>query len=128
MNYRLFFEEVQECLAIAVFGLGTGAASLLFNENLRFKKRAQIVFAFINHPNLNRLNALVERRRVKIQAISAGMKIRITAAAFIRDLDLIHYLYLRGAVIASRNQVKLGFDSPTGSFLSGRRLRLFLPV
>jgi hypothetical protein len=128
MDFRLFFEQIQESLAIAVLGFGTGAASLLFNEYLRFKKRAQIVFAFINHPNLNRLNTLVERRWVKIQAISAGMKIRIAATAFISDLDLIHHLYLRGAVIAPRNQVKLCFDSPAGSFLSGRRFRLFLPV
>ena len=126
MDYRLFFEQIQESLAIAVFGLGTGAASLLFNEYLRFEKRTHI--AFINHPILNRLHALVERRRVKVQAISAGMKIRIAAAAFISNLDLIHHLYLRGAVIASRNQVKPGLDSPAGSFLSGRRLRLFLPI
>ena len=128
MDYRLFFEQIQESLAIAVLDLGNGAASLLFNENFRFKKRAQIVFAFINHPNLNRLNALVERRRVKIQAISAGMKIRIAAAALISDLDLIHHLYLRGAVITPRNQVEPCFDSPAGPFLSGRGLRLFLPV
>ena len=92
MNYRLFFEEVQECLAIAVFGLGTGAASLLFNENLRFKQRAEVVLAFINHPNLNRLDALVECRWIKIQAIPAGMKVCITMFAFIGDLYPVYHL------------------------------------
>ena len=128
MNCRLFFEKIQESLAIAVLGLGTGAASLFFDENFRFKQRAHIIVAFVDHPGLNRLDALIERRRIEIQTVSAGMKIRIAMTAFIRDLYLVHHLYFSSTVIASRNHVKLGFDSSAGSFLTRGRLRPFFPV
>jgi len=113
---------------MAVLGLGSGATPLLFNENLRCEQRTHVVLAFIDHPNLDRLDAFVERRWVEIQAVPAGMKIRVAAVALFGNLDLIHQLYFRCAVIAPGNHMELGFDSSTRPFLARRRLRLFLPV
>jgi hypothetical protein len=126
-SFGLFFEEIEESLTITVH-LGSGAASLLFHKNLGFEQRTKIVGAFIDHTNFNRFNAFISRGGIKVQAIPAGMKIRAAMTAFVRDLYLINYLYLRSAVVASRHQMKFGLNSSSRSLFSRRRFRFSFPV
>jgi hypothetical protein len=128
-NYRLFFKEIEKRLTMTVFDLGGGdAASLLFNKNLRLEQRAYVVGAFIDHPDLDRLDAFIAGRGIEVQAVPAGMKIRIALIAFIGDLYLPGHLYLRSAVVASRNKMEFCFNSSSGPPMSGRRLRFSFPV
>ncbi len=124
----LFLEEIVEGLTMTVHHLWSGAASLFFHEYFGLEKRAEIICTFICHAILKRLCAFVAGGGIKVKAITARMQIRITVLALIRNLDLIHYLDFRGAVIAARNLMKFGFDSAPGSLGAPRRLGLPFPI
>ncbi len=56
----LFLEQIEEGLTVAIHYFGRcGATSLLFNEHLGIKRRAEVVHAFVHDPDLDRLRTLV---------------------------------------------------------------------
>lgn len=116
---------------MAVLNLGgssRGAASLLFDQDFGFEKRAEVVLILVGDANLDRLDALVARCRVKIQAVAAGMQICPAILAFIGKLNLVHHLDFHGAVAAPRDQVESCLNAARGSLWTWRRLRLSCSV
>jgi hypothetical protein len=57
----LFLKKIQEGLTVAIYHLGRGgrSASLLFDKNFGFKKRAQIVGALIRYSHVYRFDAFI---------------------------------------------------------------------
>ena len=113
---------------MAVFRLWGSAASLLFNKDLGFKKSAEIVHTFIGYPHFNRPISLVARRRIKIDAIAAGVQISTAVVALFRNTDFLHQLNFRSAIVAASNQVEFGLDPASSPFLTRRRFWLSFPV
>ena len=59
---RLFLEKIEEGLTVTVHYLGRrSATSLFFHQNLRLKKRTQIVDAFVRNPHFHGFGALIAR-------------------------------------------------------------------
>jgi hypothetical protein len=56
------------------------------------------------------------------------VKIRTTILALVGNLDLIHDLYFRGAVVASRYQVETRFYAPPHALGPWRRLGFPLSI
>src|SRR5687768_1375976 len=110
---------------MAVLHLGRssrGAASLLFDQDFGFEKRAEVIFILVGDANLDLLDALVARRRIKIQAVAAGMQIGPAILAFVGKLNLVHHLDFHGAIAAPRDQVKACLNAARSSFWTWRRL------
>jgi hypothetical protein len=104
---RLFFEEVEKGLAVAVHRLGTRCpAALFFDEDFRLEDRTDVVGALVGHTNLDRLRALVSSGGIEIQAIAAGVEIGATVSAFVCNLDLVLDLNFSRTVVAARDQMK----------------------
>jgi len=127
-KFLLFFEEIVKSLMIFIYDFGGSSTTLLFNQNLCLEQWAYIVGTFIGHTDLYNFNTFVQRRRIKVQAVPAGMKIRIAMIAFIGGLYLIVHLYFRSTVVASGNQMESSLDSSPRSLLSRRWLGLFFPA
>jgi hypothetical protein len=103
-----------------------GASPLFFNQYLWLKKGTEIIRALVGDAHLNRFDAFVSSRWIKIKAVTAGMQISPTILALIGYADLVvHNLDFRSAIIAARNQVELRLNSPAGAL--GTRGRLGLP-
>jgi len=103
----------------------SSTASLLFNQDLGLEEWAEIVRAFVGHANLDRLPALIARRGIKVEAVAAGVEIRSTVLALVGSLDLIRDLNLRGAVVASCDQMETRLDAATRA--PGARRRFGFP-
>lgn len=99
------------------------AASLLFDQNLRLKKRADVVGPLVGHTHFNRFDTLIPRRRIEAQAVPTGVQVCSAVSAFVGDLHLLRYLNLRGTIITSRNQVEPCFDATSRSLWTGRGFR-----
>jgi hypothetical protein len=111
---RLFLEEIEEGLAVTIYHFRrSGSTSLLFNKNLGLEQGTHVIQALICDANLYGFGAFVASRRIEVQAIATGMQIGSAIPAFLGNTDLIHNLNFRCTIIAARNQVELGFDSPT---------------
>jgi hypothetical protein len=130
----LLFEKIQECLPVTVDGPGGcrgRSASLFFDKHLGFKLGADIVGAFIGHPDLNRPDAFIACSRIEIQAITAGMQICPAILAFVCYLHLLDDLYFSSAIVAARDLLKSGLH-PAGSRFgvrpSRRRLGAFFTL
>jgi len=103
-------------------------ASLLFDQNLRLKKRTDVVGPLVGHTHFDGFDTLVPRRRIEAQAVPTGMQVCSAVSAFIGDLHLIRYLNLCGAIIAPRNQVEPCFDATSRSLWTRRRFRPFFAI
>ncbi len=123
------FEEIQKCLPMAVFGFGRcRAASLFLDQDFGLKKGADIVGALVGHTHFHGLSTFIACRRIKIQAVSAGMQVRAAVPAALGDLDLIRNLNFRRAIVAARDQVKSGLNAPSRSLGSRRRFGLSIAI
>jgi hypothetical protein len=107
---------------------GCRSAPLFLNKDFRLEKGAEVIGAFAGDTHFDRLPALIARRRIEIQAIAACMQVSAAVFAAIRNLDLLGNLNFRGAVVASRNQMKSCFDTSSRPLLARRRLRPFLAI
>ena len=129
MDGFLFLEEVEEGLAVAVLRLrGGSTTSLLLHQYLRFKERARVVDVLVRNPYRYGFHALVARRRIKVQAVAAGMQVCPAVLAFVCWLDLIHHLDLYCTVAAASDQVKSRLHPPGVAFRSRRELRSSISI
>jgi hypothetical protein len=122
--YGLLFEEIKKGLTMAVHGPADGgscSAALLLDENFGLKENTQVVCALIGDADLNGLHALIAGRRIKVQAVAAGVQIRAAGLAFICNLNLLHHLDLCGAIVAACDQLKPRLDTTRGSLRPWRR-------
>jgi hypothetical protein len=125
----LFLEEVEKGLPVAVFRLGLdGPASLFLNQHLGLEKSTEIVGALIRNAYLDRLDALIARRRVKVQAVSTGMEISAAVLTLVSYVDFAVYLDFRRAIITAGNQMKTRLHASRGAAGPRRRFGFFLTL
>ncbi len=98
-----------------------GPAALFFDKDFGLEQEAKVVRAFVGHSGFDGLGALIPRRRVKVQAIPARVKICPAVLALVSDLHLLTDLDLGGAIVAACDQMKSGFHAPRSAFGAGRR-------
>jgi hypothetical protein len=125
---RLLLKEVEEGLAVGIHNLWSGAASLFLYQDFGLKKRTNVIRAFVRYADFHRLDALIAGCRIKVQAITAGMQVRVAVLALIRNADLIHHLNFCSAIITASNQMEFRFDSAAGALLAWRWFWLPFPV
>ena len=104
-----------------------GSTPLFFYQYLRLEKGTEVIRALVGDAHLYRFGAFVSSRRIKVQAITAGMQVGPAILALIGCPDLVvHDLDFRSAIIAACDQVEFRFHSPARALRAGGRFRLSL--